>query len=151
MRRLGRATLVVTAGILLGVSLYAALVEVGVVRNPFAPVAAGELDLARSDRHGLRVLFVGNSLTFENDLPELVHRLGGSRRPIFAGSFTAPGWQLEQFAGDHGLDRLLGSVAWDVVVLQEQSQIPSFPAGDRDREFTPYVEKLADKVRADGG
>jgi hypothetical protein len=150
MRRLGRATLVVTAALLLGVSVYAALVGVGLVRSPFAPVAAGDLELARSNRHGVRVLFVGNSLTFRNDLPELVHRLGGRRTPIFAGSFTAPGWELSQFAADRGLDRLLHDVRWDVVVLQEQSQIPSFPADDRAHEFTPYVQKLADEIRRSG-
>src|SRR5438046_7379549 len=101
MRRLGRATLVVIASVLLGISAYAGLVKVGLARNPFAPVAAGDLRLARSDRHGVRVLFVGNSLTFKNDLPALVHGLGGRLTPIFAGSFTAPGWQLRQFAGDH--------------------------------------------------
>ena len=150
MRRLGRATLVVTAGILLGVSVYAGLVQVGIVRNPFAPIAAGDLRLARGNRAGARVLFVGNSLTFKNDLPGLVHRLGGARTPIFAGSYTAPGWQLSQFAGDRGLDRLLREVRWDVVVLQEQSQVPSFADDDRAREFTPYVTDLADMIRASG-
>jgi hypothetical protein len=57
---------------------------------------------------------------------------------------------LEQFAGDHELARLLHDVRWDVVVLQEQSQIPSFPADDRAREFTPYVGRLAHEVRRSG-
>jgi hypothetical protein len=150
VRRLGRATLVVCASILLGVSLYGGLVEAGLVRSPFAPVAAGDLELARSNRDGVRVLFVGNSLTFKNDLPEIVHRLGGKGAPIFAGSFTAPGWQLRRFAGDDQLVRLLHDVRWDVVVLQEQSQIPSFSAADRAHEFDPYVERLADEIRAAG-
>ena len=150
MRRFRRATLVVCAGILLGISVYAGLVKLGLARSPFRPVAGGNLELARSGRSGVRVLFVGNSLTFKNDLPELVHRLGGARTPILAGSFTAPGWQLWQFAGDRGLERLLHDVHWDVVVLQEQSQIPSFPADDRAREFTPYVERLADEARRSG-
>jgi hypothetical protein len=150
MRRFRRATLVVCAGILLGISVYAGLVKLGLARSPFRPVAGGNLELARSGRSGVRVLFVGNSLTFKNDLPELVHRLGGARTPIFAGSFTAPGWQLWQFAGDRGLERLLHDVHWDVIVLQEQSQIPSFPADDRAREFIPYVERLADEARRSG-
>ena len=150
LRRPGRATLVVSAGLLLGVSIYAALIGVGLVRSPLAPVAAGDLELARSNHQGLRVLFVGNSLTFENDLPGLVQKLGGGRTRIFAGSFTAPGWQLSQFADDHRLERLLHDVRWDVVVLQEQSQIPSFPEEDRAREFTPSVEKLADEIRRSG-
>src|SRR5512132_929378 len=86
MRRFRRATLVVCAGILLGISVYAGLVKLGLARSPFRPVAGGNLELARSGRSGVRVLFVGNSLTFKNDLPELVHRLGGARTPIFAGS-----------------------------------------------------------------
>jgi hypothetical protein len=150
MRRFGRAALVVCAGILLGISVYAGLVKLGLARSLFRPVAGGDLELARSDRSGVRVLFVGNSLTFKNDLPELVHRLGGAHTPIFAGSFTAPGWQLRQFAGDHELERLLHDVHWDVVVLQEQSQIPSFSADDRAREFTPYVVRLADEARRSG-
>ena len=133
MRRFRRATLVVCAGVLLGISVYAGLVKLGLARSLFRPVAGGDLELARSGRSGVRVLFVGNSLTFKNDLPELVHRLAGARTRIFAGSFTAPGWQLSQFAGDRGLERLLRDVHWDVVVLQEQSQIPSFPADDRAR------------------
>ena len=147
---LRRATLVVVAGVFLGLSLYAGLIKAGLVRSPFAPVARGDLKLARSDRHGLRVLFVGNSLTFTNDLPELVHRLADARAPIFAGSFTAPGWQLRQFAGDPELDDLLDDVHWDIVVLQEQSQIPSFPAAQRAREFEPYVDRLVDEIRAAG-
>ena len=150
MRRLGRATAVVIAGIVLGIAFFAGLIHVGLVRNPFAPVAGGDLELARSGRSGVRVLFVGNSLTFENDLPKLVHRLGGRRTPIFAGSYTAPGWQLRQFARNGGLERLLHDVRWDVVVLQEQSQVPSFAAGDRAREFTPAVERLADEARRAG-
>jgi hypothetical protein len=140
MRRLARTTLVVAAAILLGVSLYAA----------FARTGAPSLDLSHASGNGVRVLFVGNSLTFENDLPELVHRLGTRRTPIVAGAFTAPGWQLRQFAGDAQLGRVLRDHHWDVVVLQEQSQIPSFPASDRAREFTPHVRELADEIRRSG-
>jgi hypothetical protein len=149
-RRFRRAALVVCAGVVMGVSTYAGLVDAGLVRGPFALAAAGDLKLARSDRDGVRVLFVGNSLTFRNDLPGIVHRLGGRRAPIFAVSLTAPGRQLRQFAGDEQLARLLHEVHWDVVVLQEQSQIPSFSAADRAREFDPYVERLADEIRAAG-
>ena len=142
MRRLGRTWPAVVAGLLLGVSFYATFAR--------TQSAAPTLDLPNASSHGVRVLFVGNSLTFENDLPELVHRLGGSRTPIVAGSFTAPGWQLRQFAGDHQLERVLRGGHWDVVVLQEQSQIPSFPAADRAQEFTPYVDQLADEIRRSG-
>jgi hypothetical protein len=141
----------IPVAVLLGVSLYAGLVRAGLVRNPFAPVAAGELPLARSDKPGLRVLFVGNSFTFRNDMPELVQRLSGEKKSrIFAVSFTAGGWQLRNFAGNRELERLLHEVHWDVVVLQEQSQIPSFGPDYRAREFDPYVQSLAQKIEAAG-
>jgi hypothetical protein len=54
------------------------LVRAGLVENPFAPHASGDLALARGDRHGLRVLFVGNSFTFENSMPGLVHQLAAA-------------------------------------------------------------------------
>ena len=142
------ATLV--GGVVLGVSTYAGLVKAGVAKNPFAPSAGGDLALARSSRPGHRVLFVGNSFTFRNDLPRLVHELSAGTDPVFAGSYTAGGWQLKWFAKDRGLDRLLHEVHWDVVVLQEQSQIPSFDAAYRAREFDPYVQALAWKIEAAG-
>jgi hypothetical protein len=138
----------IPVALVLGVSLYAGLVKVGLARNPLAPVAAGELAFAKSDKPGLRVLFVGNSFTFRNDLPRLVSRLSGGR--IISVSYTAGGWELRYFAEDHELDHLLRDVHWDVVVLQEQSQIPSFAADYRAREFDPYVRVLAQKIDAVG-
>ena len=105
---------------------------------------------ARSDKPGLRVLFVGNSFTYENDLPELVHRLAGDVDPIFVVSFTAGGWRLENFADNRQLDRLFREVHWSVVVLQEQSQIPSFDPIYRAKEFDPYVSLLTQKISAAG-
>ncbi|TML17649.1 MAG: hypothetical protein E6G39_04325 [Actinobacteria bacterium] len=140
----------VPVALVLGISLYAGLVKAGVARNPFAPVAAGDLAFARSDKPGLRVLFVGNSFTFRNDLPELVQRLSGGRNRIVAVSYTAGGWQLRNFAADHELDRVLHEAHWDVVVLQEQSQIPSFAPDYRAREFEPYVRALTEKIEAAG-
>ncbi|TML01897.1 MAG: hypothetical protein E6G36_12675 [Actinobacteria bacterium] len=140
----------IPVALVVGVVLYAGLVQAGLVRDPFAPVAAGELPLARSDRHGLRVLFVGNSFTFRNDLPQIVGRLSGRPDRIFAVSFTAGGWQLRNFAANRELERLLHQVHWDVVVLQEQSEIPSFSPDYRAREFDPYVRVLVQEIEDAG-
>ena len=67
----------------------------------------------------------------------LTKLLGQLRSPylsrIVAVSYTAGGWQLRNFAADHELDRVLHEAHWDVVVLQEQSQIPSFAPDYRAR------------------
>jgi hypothetical protein len=148
MRRLLVWLSAVPLALVLGVVLYAGLVRTGLAPNPFAPVVRGDFAQARSERAGLRVLFVGNSFTYENDLPGIVHRLAGDGAPIFAVSFTAPGWRLRSYARDRKLARLLREVRWDYVVLQEQSQIPSFSSSERAREFDPYARALTQEVAA---
>jgi hypothetical protein len=147
--RLIRMSACVCAGLLLGLTGYVGLIHYGLVRNPLGAVASGDLALARGDRPGLRVLFVGNSFTFKNDLPALVHGLAAADRgatPIFAAQYTAGGWRLRNAAGDDGLAKLLKDVRWDVVVLQEQSQIPSLSVDVQHREMYPFAHELQAKI-----
>ena len=94
---------------------------------------------------GGRTLFVGNSYTFYADLPG-VHTELASALDLMPGapaSVTAGGYTLHQHANDAATDGTTlamflrtGSAderAWDVVVLQEQSQIPGFPDGNGER------------------
>lgn len=72
------------------------------------------------------VLFIGNSLTFHNDLPGTVAALaraaGGPALDVRAA--TIPGGTLEG-AWDEGRARaLVGAARWSAVVLQEQSMRP---------------------------
>ena len=71
LRALVRGGFGLAVAVLIGV----ALVQAGLVRSPFAPALTGDIALARTDRAGLRVLFVGNSFTFYNSMPALVRRL----------------------------------------------------------------------------
>jgi hypothetical protein len=141
------------AGLVLGIAVYVGLVGLGALRNPFAAAASGDLGLVRSDRAGLRVLFVGNSFTYRNSMPTLVSRLAAAdedAQPIFTVEYTAAGWRLKKAAEDEGLTALLDEVAWDVVVLQEQSLIPSLPAAERRREMEPFAHALHRKIEATG-
>src|SRR5687767_2910265 len=95
--RIIRLAAVTAAAVVLGVSLYVALVKMDLLRGPFDPITSGDIALARSDRTGLRVLFVGNSLTAGNSMPALVHQLAAgdkAARPIFAVQYVAGGWTL---------------------------------------------------------
>jgi hypothetical protein len=153
MRRLIGLLMCVAGGIAFGISVYVGLVGVGLARNPFDPVPRGDVALARSTRAGLRVLFVGNSFTFRNGLAGMVHDLavydhGGPQ--LFAVEYAAPGWSLENAATSRGLDTLLQDVRWNVVVLQEQSQLLSFTHEEWQRETYPFAQKLHDKIASDG-
>ena len=130
-----------------------ALVVTGAVRSPFWYTVGGDLDLARSARSGVRVLFVGNSFTYRNDLPGMLHRLAAAdpgAPPVFAVGFTAPGATLARASRQRKLRELLRDVRWHDVVLQEQSTLPSLPSEQRVREMDPYVRDLHAAVSADG-
>lgn len=97
----------------------------------------------------IRVLFIGNSLTFANDLPGMVSRIAKSGRSVMEYDVYAPGgYRLMQHASDPAaLQKIRGS-KWDFVVLQEQSQWPAFSDDQVRREVFPYARSLCDAVRA---
>src|SRR5437879_3318031 len=73
-----------------------------------------------------RVLFIGNSYTFVNDLPGTFAGLaaaGGHR--VQTGMLASGGATLEAHAADPATARALASTRWSGVVLQEQSEIPA--------------------------
>ncbi len=68
----------------------------------------------------LRVLFVGNSLTFTNDLPQIVAALADSvGKPMRVRAVTASGVNLDAHWRGGRARHLLASGGWDVVVLQQ--------------------------------
>jgi hypothetical protein len=140
-------------GLVLAALISVGLVQAGLVRSPFAPALKGDLALARTDRAGLRVLFVGNSFTFYNSMPALVHQLAAADEgapPIFAVEYAEGGWTLEEASRDDGLAAVLEDVRWDVVVLQEQSQLLSFPAEQRREETYPFARALQGQIASAG-
>jgi hypothetical protein len=153
MRRLTRLFACAVAGIVLGLTLYSGLVHIGLARSLLAPDLRGDIALARSNRPGVRVLFVGNSFTFRNSLPALVHDLAAAdpgAKPIYSVEYAAPGWSLHEAAKDDGLSKLLREVHWDVVVLQEKSWLLSYPEDQWRRETYPGASELHEKITAAG-
>jgi hypothetical protein len=151
--RLVRLAAVALGGIVLGVTVYASLVRLDVLRGPFDPIVSGDIELARSERAGLRVLFVGNSLTVWNSMPELVREFADADEgsdPIFAVQYAAANWTLRQASEDEGLAALMRDVRWDAVVLQENSKVASYPPG-WSRDMYPFARRLDQSVARAGG
>ncbi|MCO6466919.1 MAG: T9SS type A sorting domain-containing protein [Bradyrhizobiaceae bacterium] len=91
----------------------------------------------------LRILFIGNSYTAVNNLPDMVGQLaaqGGHAVTVMA---SAPGGMTLQAQSTFPptVD-LIKQGNWDYVVLQEQSQLPSFPDEQVEQQFYPNVKKL---------
>lgn len=140
-------------GLVLAVPVYVGLAKAGLIRSPFFPRVGGDLALAQSDKPALRVLFVGNSFTYYNSMPALVHELAAAdagAAPIFAVEYTAPSWTLRKASEDDGLADLLGDVSWDFVVLQDNSQLLSFSAQWRRREVSPFARALEREIAVAG-
>ena len=95
-----------------------------------------------------KVLFVGNSYTEVNNLPLLVKKVSESAGyRIEYSSNTPGGCTFAQHCENASMD-LIRQGGWDVVVLQEQSQLPSFPQNQVERECLPYAARLVDSVYA---
>lgn len=108
--------------------------------------AGAEVDSATGA--GLRVLFVGNSLTYANDLPLMVQafaRAAGEEMSVEA--VTQSGFSLEDHWRKGDASRAITRQRWDVVVLQHG---PSSLASSR-AELRASTRKLARIVRKAGG
>jgi hypothetical protein len=98
----------------------------------------------------VRVLFIGNSYTFENDLPGSFRALARTaNRNVAVGMVAGGGETLSQHAASTDTNATITGGHWNVVVLQEQSEIPAFPAS-RAANMLPAAEALAATIRAAG-
>ena len=94
------------------------------------------------------VLFIGNSYSFE--IPKKLRRIAARHgKDIRVGQVTNGGWTLQQHVQNEETLRMIREGNWDVVVIQEQSRIPSQPF-KRIHAMFPNVRKLADEARAAG-
>lgn len=93
-----------------------------------------------------KVLFIGNSYTSVNNLPDLVSHIYTTAGETFDYTMSAPGGCTFQQHCSASLPYIQQG-DWDYVVLQEQSQLPSFPIGQFMQESYPYAQELCSLIR----
>jgi hypothetical protein len=99
----------------------------GLLAGFFFTAVAWPADTASktTDEKTLRVLFIGNSYTYVNDLPALLKQLLAARKvKLESESVTPGGATLEKQWTDGKAAEAIRRGRWDYVVLQEQSQRP---------------------------
>jgi hypothetical protein len=106
---------------------------------------------ARAPRDGnaIAVLFLGNSLTYFNQIPAMTAAIGArEKRPLRVDSETRSGVTLEQLWRDTGALKKLWTQHWDYVVLQGGAGAanPLHNAND----FNTYLERFGNEVRRSG-
>ena len=95
------------------------------------------------------VLFIGNSYIYVNDLPTTLADLSASLGDnVTFESSTPGGSNLASHAGSLATYTKINTEAWDYVVLQAQSQEPSFSEAQVNVNTIPYAIQLADSVYA---
>jgi hypothetical protein len=155
--KLLRLSAIAPVGVLLGLLLFQGLTRAGVINRPLT--FSYRLDaaaLARAERPGpgLRVLFIGNSFTYFNDMPAMLGKLVAAgptpERPLLAVSYTPPGQELAQDVDNANVELLLHAVHWDVVVLQERSWRLSQEESAWRAGTEPYARTLNAEIRALG-
>ena len=90
-----------------------------------------------------KVLFLGNSYTQVNDLPLLIKSVANSTNDdIIFDSNLPGGYTFQGHATNSTSINKIQAGDWDYVVLQEQSQLPSFPISQVQSQVFPYAAQL---------
>jgi hypothetical protein len=90
-----------------------------------------------------RVLFIGNSYIFTNNMPDILSQLAASLGDTLIYDQSTPGgYTLQAHSTDANTLAKIYAQQWDVVIIQEQSQRPSFPPSQVATDTYPYAHFL---------
>jgi hypothetical protein len=96
-----------------------------------------------------KILFLGNSYTYVNDLPKTIHDIASAMGDsIYYDSNTPGSYTLNLHSTNATSIAKIQSQSWDYVVLQEQSQMPAFPPSQVATDVYPYAHKLDSIITA---
>ena len=92
---------------------------------------------------------IGNSYTYYNNQNSILSDLSASLgNHVTAQRKTNGGYTFALHASDPTTYQDINSNNWDYVILQAQSQEPSFPWGQVNSQTLPYAMDIADSIRS---
>jgi len=95
------------------------------------------------------VLWLGNSYTYLHDVPKMVQELGRYEgKSISYDQHTNGGWTLQKHANSPTSSNKIRGRKWDVVIMQEQSQLPVFGESQVCSQTVASLKSLVGNVRA---
>ncbi|HRH44317.1 MAG TPA: hypothetical protein PKY82_21970 [Pyrinomonadaceae bacterium] len=102
----------------------------------------------KSSKGKLRVLFVGNSLTYSNNLPEIIASLARSakQKKLDYKMIAYPNFSLEDHWNKGEVQKILAKEKWDYVIMQ---QGPSASSDGR-QVLVDYAKKYAEPIAQAG-
>lgn len=104
--------------------------------------------LTAQNHKTLKVLFLGNSYTYVNNLPQLIKDIALANGDTLVFDSNSPGGHTfnNHFNNATSLSKI-NAQAWDCVILQAQSQEPSFSPGQVASQTLPYAIKLDSLIK----
>jgi hypothetical protein len=95
-----------------------------------------------------KVLFIGNSYIYTNDVPLLLKQMVTSFKDTFDYDQNTPGgYTLQAHSADVTTIGKINAQNWDVVIVQEQSQRPAFDPAQVQQDTYPYARKIDSLVK----
>ena len=113
------------------------------MRKILLPILLTISSVTNLEAKTVRALFLGNSYTDVNNLPEIIKQLALSTGDTLVYSKNTPGgYRFSQHRTDQTSLNLIAQGGWDYVILQEQSQLPSFPDQSVANQVYPHARAL---------
>lgn len=123
--------------------------EIKLEMNKSTLIASFLLGSAIAQAQTTDVLFLGNSYVYTGDLPGMFYNLAQSGGdPVYRDSNAPGGYTLQGHSTNSTSLAKINERDWNFVVLQEQSQMPSFPPSQVAAQVYPYAAILVDSIRA---
>jgi hypothetical protein len=105
--------------------------------------------LVAQQHQKLNVLFLGNSYTYVNNLPQLISDIALANGDTLVFDSYCPGGKTFQgHSADAASISKINAQAWSHVILQAQSQEPSFSPLQVNSQTLPYAIKLDSMIQA---
>lgn len=102
---------------------------------------------SQTQKPSLKVLIIGNSLVYTNDLPGILSgMLKAKGHTADVQSATNPGWSLFQHSESAATQEAIEKTCWDYIVLQEQSALPTND-DQRRKAMVPAINILKGRVK----
>jgi len=114
--------------------------------EPGTTLSQAEICEARKASNHRNILFLGNSYTGANNLKVVVQNLAKGAGFTATVQASSPGGQTLSWHAQNSLG-LIQNGDWDAVVLQDQSQRPSFGPGYVQQYILPDARLLAEATR----
>lgn len=94
-----------------------------------------------------KVLFIGNSQTFYNDLPALTSNIAASLGDVLNyEESTIPSFSLKQHLNKLETINKIKKGGWEYVILQEQSSLPALWNSFVEENVYPYIQQMKDFI-----